>query len=26
TDHALSDMVENSIINCLEFERENKHG
>ena len=22
TDHALSDMVENSIINCLEFERE----
>jgi D-specific alpha-keto acid dehydrogenase len=26
TDHALSDMVENSIINCVEFERENKHG
>ena len=25
TDHALSDMVENSIINCLEFER-GKHG
>jgi D-specific alpha-keto acid dehydrogenase len=26
TDHALSDMVENSIINCLEFERGNQHG
>ena len=26
TDHALSDMVENSIINCLEFERRNQHG
>jgi len=26
TDHALSDMVENSIINCLEFERRNHHG
>ncbi len=23
TDHALSDMVENSLINCLEFERRN---
>jgi D-specific alpha-keto acid dehydrogenase len=26
TDHALSDIVENSIINCLEFERTNQHG
>ena len=26
TDHALRDMVENSIINCLEFERGNRHG
>jgi len=26
TDHALSDMVENSIINCLEFEREISNG
>jgi D-specific alpha-keto acid dehydrogenase len=26
TDHALSDMVENSITNCLEFERKNQHG
>jgi D-specific alpha-keto acid dehydrogenase len=26
TDHALSDMVENSIINCLEFERRKPHG
>jgi D-specific alpha-keto acid dehydrogenase len=26
TDHALSDMVENSIINCLEFEGRNQHG
>jgi D-specific alpha-keto acid dehydrogenase len=26
TDHALSDLVENSIINCLEFERRNQHG
>jgi D-specific alpha-keto acid dehydrogenase len=26
TDHALSDIVENSIINCLEFERRNQHG
>ena len=25
TDHALSDMVENSIINCLKFERKNPH-
>jgi D-specific alpha-keto acid dehydrogenase len=25
TDHALSDIVENSIINCLKFERENPH-
>ncbi len=25
TDHALSDIVENSIINCLEFERRNQH-
>jgi D-specific alpha-keto acid dehydrogenase len=25
TDHALSDMVENSIINCLKFERRNQH-
>jgi D-specific alpha-keto acid dehydrogenase len=24
TDHALSDMVENSIINCLDFERRNQ--
>jgi D-specific alpha-keto acid dehydrogenase len=26
TDHALSDIVENSIINCLKFERGNQHG
>jgi D-specific alpha-keto acid dehydrogenase len=26
TDHALNDIVENSIINCLEFERGNQHG
>ena len=26
TDHALSDMVENTIVNCLEFERRNRHG
>src|SRR4030088_1159076 len=26
TDHALSDIVENSIINCLKFERRNRHG
>jgi D-specific alpha-keto acid dehydrogenase len=26
TDHALSDIVENSIINCLKFEREHRHG
>jgi D-specific alpha-keto acid dehydrogenase len=26
TDHALRDMVENSIINCLEFERRSQHG
>jgi D-specific alpha-keto acid dehydrogenase len=26
TDHALRDMVENSIINCLAFERSNRHG
>jgi D-specific alpha-keto acid dehydrogenase len=26
TDHALRDTVENSIINCLEFERKNQHG
>ena len=26
TDHALSDIVENSIINCLQFERRNRHG
>jgi D-specific alpha-keto acid dehydrogenase len=26
TDHALSDIVENSIINCLKFERKNRHG
>lgn len=26
TDHALSNVVENSIINCLEFERRNQHG
>src|SRR6266568_3400541 len=25
TDHALSDMVENSIINCLKFESRNQH-
>jgi D-specific alpha-keto acid dehydrogenase len=25
TDHALRDIVENSITNCLEFERENRH-
>jgi D-specific alpha-keto acid dehydrogenase len=26
TDHALSDTVENSIINCLKFESETQHG
>jgi D-specific alpha-keto acid dehydrogenase len=26
TDHALRDMVENSIVNCLAFERRNQHG
>ena len=26
TDHALSDIVENTIINCLKFERRNRHG
>jgi D-specific alpha-keto acid dehydrogenase len=26
TDHALSDIVENSITNCLEFERRRRHG
>jgi D-specific alpha-keto acid dehydrogenase len=26
TDRALSDIVENSIINCLEFERSKRHG
>jgi D-specific alpha-keto acid dehydrogenase len=26
TDHALGDTVENSIINCLEFERRSQHG
>ena len=26
TEHALSDMVENSIINCLKFEGRNRHG
>jgi D-specific alpha-keto acid dehydrogenase len=26
TDHALSDMVENSIIKCLDFEGRNQHG
>ena len=26
TDHALSDTVENTIINCLQFERRNRHG
>jgi D-specific alpha-keto acid dehydrogenase len=26
TDHALSDMAENSIINCLAFERGKRHG
>lgn len=26
TDHALSDIVENSITNCLKFERGNQHG
>ena len=26
TDHALSDIVENNIINCLKFERRNQHG
>jgi D-specific alpha-keto acid dehydrogenase len=25
TDHALRDIVENSLINCLKFERENRH-
>jgi D-specific alpha-keto acid dehydrogenase len=26
TDHALSDIVENSLINCLTFERQDRHG
>jgi D-specific alpha-keto acid dehydrogenase len=26
TDHALSEIIENSIINCLEFERRSRHG
>lgn len=26
TDHALSDIVENSVINCLKFESRNQHG
>jgi D-specific alpha-keto acid dehydrogenase len=26
TGHALSDMVENSLINCLKFEKESRHG
>jgi D-specific alpha-keto acid dehydrogenase len=26
TDHALSDIVENSIVNCLEFEKGSRHG
>ena len=26
TDHALSDTIENSLINCLEFESESQHG
>jgi D-specific alpha-keto acid dehydrogenase len=26
TDHALKEIVENSIVNCLEFERGNRHG
>jgi len=26
TDHALRDIVENSIVNCLEFERGSRHG
>jgi D-specific alpha-keto acid dehydrogenase len=26
TDHALSDMVENSIVNCLNFESRDQHG
>lgn len=26
TDRALSDMIENSLSNCLEFERRNQHG
>jgi D-specific alpha-keto acid dehydrogenase len=26
TDHALSDTVENSIVNCLQFEGRNQHG
>jgi D-specific alpha-keto acid dehydrogenase len=26
TDHALSDIVEHSIVNCLEFERGSRHG
>jgi D-specific alpha-keto acid dehydrogenase len=26
TDHALSDIIENSIVNCLEFERRSRHG
>jgi D-specific alpha-keto acid dehydrogenase len=26
TDHALRDTVENSITNCVKFERRNQHG
>jgi D-specific alpha-keto acid dehydrogenase len=26
TDHALRDTVENSITNCLKFERRDQHG
>ncbi|MGX9888757.1 D-isomer specific 2-hydroxyacid dehydrogenase family protein [Streptomyces sp. NPDC002276] len=26
TDHALSDTIENSIVNCLKFENRNQHG
>ena len=26
TDHALRDTIENSIINCVAFERRNQHG
>ncbi|GIF16309.1 D-lactate dehydrogenase VanH [Actinoplanes teichomyceticus] len=26
TDHALSDTVENSLVNCMNFEREQQHG